>query len=123
MYFGSFSVLLWISKEFYRLIRTKQRYLDFIKKGQKTLEVRVGYEHIKTIQPGESVKFCSRVEALITIVKAIRKYSTIEEMLEYEEAGRIIPNLSKSEVLKILREIYPVDLEKLGIIVLEIEKK
>lgn len=108
-------------EDFMRPIRTKQRYFDLIKAGQKTLEVRVGYEYIKTILPGERIKFCSRTEVIITYVRSVRKYPTFARMLESEEATRIIPELPESEVLEVLQEIYPPELEKLGVIVLEIQ--
>ena len=108
-------------EDFMRPIRTKQRYLDLIKDGQKMLEVRVGYEHIKTIQPGERIKFCSRTEAIIAHVKSVRKYPTLDSMLGHEDATRIIPGLPESKVLEVLREIYPPELESLGVIALEIQ--
>jgi ASC-1-like (ASCH) protein/ribosomal protein S18 acetylase RimI-like enzyme len=108
-------------EDFIRPLRTKQHYLDLIKSGQKTLEVRVGYEHIKTIEPGELIKFCSRTGAIVARVKDVRKYSTLSDMIKHEEANQIIPGLPESEVLKILREIYPPAFEKLGVVVLEIQ--
>ncbi len=111
-----------ISREdFMRLIRTKRRYLDLIKDGQKTLEVRVGYEHIRTIQPGERIKFCSRTQVVIARVRSVRKYPTLADMLKHEKATRIIPELPESKVLEVLREIYPPELERLGVVVLEIQ--
>lgn len=107
-------------EDFMRTIRTKQRYLDLIKDGQKTLEVRVGYKNIQTIPPGERIKFSSRKETIVIRVKDVRKYPTFNSMLEHEETTRVVPGLTESEVLRILQEIYPPKLEKLGVTVLEI---
>jgi len=41
-------------------------------------------------------------------------------MLSNEESSLIAPDLSKPEVLNILKEIYPPSREKLGVIVLDI---
>lgn len=108
-------------EDFIRPLRTKQRYLDLIKRGQKTLEVRVGYEHIRTIKSRELIKFCSRNETLIVRVKDVRKYQTLYDVIENEEATQIIPGLSMPEVLKTLQEIYPPAFERFGVIVIEIQ--
>ena len=111
-----------ITGEYYmRTIRTKKLYLDLIKDGRKTLEVRVGYKNLQTIQPGERIKFSSRTETIVTRAKDVRKYPTFDNMLEYEEASQIIPELTKSQILRVLRDIYPPKLETLGVIVLEIQ--
>ena len=106
---------------FMRLMRTKQRFLDLIKQGKKTLEVRVGYDSIKTIQAGERLRFASRTQTQIIRVKDVRRYSTFEEMMEFEEAGRIAPAQTKEKVVQLLKEIYPPDRESLGVVVLDIQ--
>lgn len=110
-----------VGKDFMRSMRTKQRYYDLIKDGQKTLEIRVGYKNIENIQPGERIKFFTRTESIVTRVKDVRKYLTFDSMLEHEEPSRIVPGLTKYQVLSVLRKIYPAKLEKFGVVVLEIQ--
>lgn len=110
-----------IDEDFMRSIRTKKTYLDAIKNGEKTLEIRVSYENIKNIQPGDRIKFCSHADTVVTHVNDIRKYPTFKSMLEYENPSRIIPKKDKSEILKILQDIYQPKLEELGVIVLDIQ--
>lgn len=110
-----------IDEDFMRSIRTKKTYLDAIKNGEKTLEIRVSYENIKNIQPGDRIKFCSHADTVVTHVNDIRKYPTFKSMLEYENPSRIIPKKDKSEILKILQNIYQQKLEELGVIVLDIQ--
>ena len=69
-----------IGEDFMRSIRTKQCYLDLIKQGSKTIEVRVSYPTLKGIQPGERIKFTSRTEEVITRIKDVRKYETFDDM-------------------------------------------
>lgn len=107
--------------DFMRLMRTKQRFLDLIKGKQKTLEVRVGYGSIKTIQPGERIRFTSRSQTQVVRIKDIRHYPTFEEMMNYEQASRIVPGMTKQQVLDLLKEIYPPDRETLGVVVLDIQ--
>lgn len=110
-----------IDEDFMRSIRTKKTYLDAIKNGEKTLEIRVSYENIKNIQPGDRIKFCSHADTVVTHVNDIRNYPTFKSMLEYENPSRIIPKKDKSEILKILQDIYQPKLEELGVIVLDIQ--
>jgi ASC-1-like (ASCH) protein/ribosomal protein S18 acetylase RimI-like enzyme len=107
-------------EDFMRSMRVKQFYLDLIKSGAKTLEVRVGYDNIKTIQPGEKIKLASRGEEILIRVNDVRKYVTFAEMLEVEPAEKIAPGNSKTELLNVLKEIYPSSREKLGVVVLDI---
>ena len=110
-----------IGEGFMRSIRTKKTYLDAIKKRQKTLEIRVFYENFKNIQLGERIKFYSHTDTVVTRVNDIRKYPTFNSMLEHEDPSRIVPKKDKSEVLKILKGIYPQELEELGVMVLDIQ--
>jgi ASC-1-like (ASCH) protein len=108
--------------EFMRTMRVKKQYLDLIKSGRKTLEVRVGYESIKTIQPGEKIKLMSHAEAETICVKDVRSYTSFEDMLKHESSASIAPDVGQERVLPLLREIYPPDREKLGVVVLDIER-
>ncbi len=104
-----------------RMMRVKQKFLDFIKSGRKTLEVRVGYDSVKTVKPGERVNFSSRDQTQTVRVVNVRSYQTFEAMLEHEKADRIVPGMDLASLLRLLREIYPPDRERLGVVVLEIE--
>ncbi len=107
-------------EDFVRSMRTKPEYLDFIRDGRKTLEVRVGYDDIRTIQRGERIKFATQESTMIARVRDVREYQTIDDIWEHEEPSRIIPDATETEALMILREIYPPKLERLGMIVIEI---
>jgi ASC-1-like (ASCH) protein/GNAT superfamily N-acetyltransferase len=108
-------------ENFMRFIRVKQRFLDLIKDGTKTLEVRVAYDSIGNIQPGERIRLSSQTQSQIIRVKDVRRYRTFHEMLESEDPNHIAPGLTKQEVLELLRKIYPPDREKLGVIVLDMQ--
>jgi ASC-1-like (ASCH) protein len=104
-----------------RTMRVKQRYLDYIKAGTKPLEVRVGYDSIKTIKAGERIRFASRDDSQIVIVRDVRTYASFAEMVKSEQLGHVVPGQSPAHVLQTLRGIYPADREKLGVVVLELE--
>ncbi|ACU89741.1 GNAT family N-acetyltransferase [Desulfomicrobium baculatum] len=109
---------------FMRIIRLKKNFLEFIKRGKKTLEVRVGYDNIKTIKSGESIVFMSRDERLVRTVKEIRIYKTFSEMLNHENYKLIAPNSNnREETEKLLSDIYPPHKERLGVYVLDLSEE
>lgn len=106
---------------FMRTMRLKNDYLKMIKSGKKTLEVRVGYDNIKTIQRGERIRFLSRSDTLYIRVADIRQYQSFTEMIENEDHSRIAPGRDKPQVLGLLQEIYPPNKESLGVFVLDLQ--
>lgn len=112
-----------IEEDLMRVMRVKKPYLDLIRNGEKTLEVRVGYNNIKKIQAGERIKLASRTDEQIIRVNDVRQYKTFDEMLQSEEAERIAPGLTENEVLALLKRLYPPKRENLGVFVLDIESE
>lgn len=108
-------------ENYMRNMRVKARFFRQIKEGDKTLEVRVGYDSIKKIQAGEQILLETHNEEMVIRVKAIRTYDSFADMLSHEDADRIAPELGKQELLKLLRKFYPPFKERLGVYVLEIE--
>ena len=103
-----------------RHMRVKQRYLDLIASGEKTLEVRVGYPSVKNIKVGERIRLMSRDRAETIQIEDVRMYGTFRAMLDAEDANRIVPGSTKEEVFSLLKEIYPADRESLGVVVLQV---
>jgi len=103
-----------------RNLRIQPRYLSMIKRRQKTLEIRVAYDHIKKIKPGDRIKLISRSDQTTRRVRDVRRYPRLDAMLEHEDVEQALPGLEASQALERLREIYPPEKEKLGIIVLDL---
>lgn len=101
-----------------KLMWIKRRFFDLILSGEKTLEVRVLYPNLRSIQKGEFVNLNN--QATIR-VKDVRKYPTFEEMLSHEEASRIVPGSNREELLRLLKSLYPPHKEQMGVLVLEVE--
>jgi len=110
-------------KKTMRSMRVKDKFLKEIESGKKDLEIRVAYSSMKNIRVGEIVGFHSRTQSVVVEITDIRKYATFETMLEKEDADRIVPGYSNDTLLKLLRDIYPKDKEKLGVIALQINVK
>jgi ASC-1-like (ASCH) protein len=102
-------------------MRVKQRYLDYIKAGTKPLEVRVGYDSIKSIKAGERIRLASRDDSQVVVVRDVRAYDSFDEMAMIENLSHVVPGQRPAAVLKTLKEIYPPSREQLGVIVLNVE--
>ena len=101
-------------------LRIQDRYLHMITSGKKSLEVRVGYDHIKAIKPGSSVRLTSDSGHTLCAVADVRSYPSLKAMIQHEDAEKALPGLSADEALNQLRRIYPPNKEQLGIVVLEL---
>ena len=93
-----------------------------MKAGRKTLEVRVAYPSILSIQPGQCMRMVSGTEEQVVRVKDVRKYTSHAEMLRVEDYAKIAPDVaSEADLMRLLQEVYPPEKEKLGVVVLDIE--
>lgn len=111
---------LLLGESLMRKMRVKQWLLEEIRSGKKDLEVRVGYDNIKTIQPGEKIRFMSASDECVVTVKDVRTYKTFDEMLSSEKHERVVPGKTRAEVRQLFHRLYPTNKEKLGVYVLEL---
>lgn len=103
-----------------RNMRVKEKFLNAILSGEKTLEVRVGYNTIKEIQIGDYIRFASYERNAQILVKGIRKYDSFANMFVHEDYKRIMPWAEDvEEVLQLLISFYPKYKEQLGVYVFE----
>lgn len=103
-----------------KIMRVKQKYLDLIATGRKTVEVRVAYPSVTAIRKGERIRLMSHDRSEIIRIEDVRHYSNFESMLLHERAESIVPGKTETEVLILLREIYPQDREALGVVAIEV---
>ncbi len=109
--------------DYVRTMRIKRPYYNAIMAGQKTLEVRVGYDSIKSYREGDLVRLETSQVSSVVRIKAIRVYQNFSEMLEVEPWHQIVPDVtSKIAALDKLKEIYPPYKEAMGVYVFEIER-
>jgi len=103
----------------------REPYLAQILAGRKTVEVRVGYENIRRLQPGDLLKLNDQH---VVTIRRIASYADFEELVATEDPADIAPDLpgatghrdSAGELLGALREIYSPDKEALGAVALEV---
>jgi ASC-1-like (ASCH) protein len=104
-------------------LRIQDRFLRMITSGRKSLEVRVGYAHIKAIKPGGSIQFIANAGQTLCSVADVRSYRSLESMIKHEDVSKALPGLAEDEALAQLRRIYPPEKERLGIVVLELAQQ
>lgn len=102
----------------------RKPYLKLIADGIKTVEVRVGYPKIRRIQIGHELTFASGEDTVVTRVKRVTEYDSFETLLDHEDAVAIGGDLgeSRDDLLAVIREIYPPEKEKLGVLAIQIER-
>lgn len=107
------------------ILQIKTEIFDLIEQGIKTLDVRVGFAQIKKIKLNDTIEYYrpnSKEEKIKFDVVRIAVYTTIEEMLEFENHGKILPKRTRIQVLNNLKKVYTEEKLKLGIYVFEIKK-
>jgi putative hydrolase of the HAD superfamily len=95
----------------------REPYLGQILAGRKMVEVRVGYDNIRRLQPGDRLKLNDRH---LFAIQRIGRYANFEELLAHEDAAAIAPELSPDQLLAALRQLYPPEREALGAVALEV---
>jgi len=100
-----------------KVLWIREPYLSQILAGRKTVEVRVGYENIRRLQPGDRLKLNDRH---LATVQRIGRYTSFEKLLDQEDAAAIAPDLAPQALLGALRELYPPEKEALGAVSLEL---
>lgn len=102
-----------------KVLWVREPYLAQILSGQKTVEVRVGYDNVRRLQPGDRLKLND--EHPVTI-RRVAHYADFEEMLAHENPAAIAPGMPGAGLLAAIRDIYPPAKEALGAVALEIAR-
>lgn len=95
----------------------KEEYLKQILAGRKTIEVRVGYNNILRLKPGDCLLLNDQYSF---ILKRNAVYQSFDELLAQEDPHAIAPGLPLDQLLPAMRSIYPPEKEVLGVVALEI---
>jgi ASC-1-like (ASCH) protein len=104
-------------------LNVRKPYLKLIAEGTKTVEVRVGDPKVREIQVDQLLRFVAGDHELLTRVRRIAQYASFRELVDQEDPRAIGGDLagSKTQVLAIIRSMYPPDRERLGAFAIEVE--
>jgi ASC-1-like (ASCH) protein len=105
-------------------LNIRKPYLQLIANGIKTVEVRVGYARMRKIRPGQELTFVSGDERVKTHVTRVTEYPSFEAMLDREDPRAIGGQLgeNRDDLLRVIRDIYPPEKERLGVLAIEIDR-
>lgn len=95
----------------------REPYLGQILAGRKTVEVRVGYDNVRRLRPGDRLKLNDQH---LAVVRRVGLYADFEDLLAHENPAAIAPDLPANELLGAIRDIYPPEKEALGAVALEL---
>jgi len=97
----------------------KEEFLQLILEGKKTVEVRVGYDNILQLQPGDFLLLNEQHQYEIV---DIRHYPDFAAMVSAEKTSAVAPGISgPNTLLEACHVIYPPEKEALGVVALEIK--
>jgi ASC-1-like (ASCH) protein len=98
----------------------KQKYLQYILDGKKTLEGRIGYDHICRFRIGDIVYLNGEYKAQIIEVK---KYSTFKDAINENNFKLLIPDANSiDDALNCYEKLFPLwKQQKYGVYVFTIK--
>ena len=101
-------------------------YFTFGKNGQKTIEGRIRKGYYCLIKPGDHIIIYNEEETdnIEVLVKSVRNYKSIKEMIENEPLKKILPDVEAiDQGIEVYRRFYTQEQEeKFGIVAIEIER-
>lgn len=101
-------------------------YFTFVKNGQKTIEGRIKKGYYCFIKPGDHITLYNEEETdnVEVIVKEVRNYLSIRDMLESESLKKVLPDVKNvEEGIKVYQRFYTIEQErKFGVVAIEVER-
>mgnify|MGYP001586779436 CR=1 FL=1 len=100
-------------------------YFTFLKNGQKTIEGRIKKGWYRFVKIGDHIIVYNEEEtdSCETLVKDVKTYSSIREMLEGEDFKKLLPDAETVEQgIEIYKKFYTEEQEKeFGVVAIEVE--
>lgn len=81
-------------------------YINHIKAGRKTIEVRKVTRFTQELTEGKIIEFYSWTQTIQVRVKNIRRYKNKEDLIEQEDPNLIIPGTNKQTIMQQMPETY-----------------
>ena len=104
-----------------RMMRIYKRFFNMLKDGSKIVEIRVAFSSMKSIKVGDVIRF-NNDSSCRMLVTRISHYNNFNEMMDSEDINEINPRQRADELLRELRQIFPSNKEKLGVVAFKMEK-
>lgn len=106
-------------------LNVREKYYNLIKSGQKTIELRLYDDKRKAIKIGDVIEFTNNsdsndnFEAKVINLHQAKDFAALCEKIDCHKAGMN----SNEELVKVLKEFYPIERQKeLGVVGIEVKK-
>jgi ASC-1-like (ASCH) protein len=101
----------------------EDRFIQMYLRGEKDIEARIGYRFIREVaEVGFRVRFETSLTYALVLVKAVREYASVEDLLKCEDPSRIFPWTNHGSFRLEWRNLYKLQEERdNGIVVMEVE--
>lgn len=100
-------------------------YFTFLKNGQKTIEGRIKKGWYRFVRPGDHIIVYNEEEndSIEVLVKDVRTYSSIQEMLEQEPIKKLLPDVETiKEGIEVYKRFYTEEQQReFGVVAIEVE--
>lgn len=101
-------------------------YFTFVKNGQKTIEGRIKKGWYQFVRSGDHIIVYNEEEtdSVEVLVRGVRTYSSIKEMLEKEQIKKLLPNVETTEEgIAVYKRFYTEKQQKeFGVVAIEVER-
>lgn len=107
-----------------REIYLKENFFQDIVSGLKTLELRVAFHSFSDINVGDMIIFKSgKGEAIEVEITDVRKYTSLNEVMQTEDVSKLAPGMSDEQINKISKTIFSeADIKNYGLVLFEFKK-
>lgn len=100
-------------------------YFTFLKNGQKTIEGRIKKGWYRFVKSGDHIIVYNEEEndLVEVLVKGVRTYSSIQEMLEQEPIKKLLPDIKTiDEGIEVYKRFYTEEQQReFGVVAIEVE--
>ncbi len=101
-------------------------YFTFLKNGQKTIEGRVKKGWYRFVKPGDHIIVYNEDESdsVEVLVRDVRSYTSIQDMLEHEPLKKLLPDAETIERgIEVYKRFYTDEQQRnFGVIAIEVER-
>ena len=112
-----------IQSEDVKEIYLKQEFLEMIKSGIKTLELRVAFPHFRNVSNGDQIIFRSSNDEVKVKVTDIRNYKSLADVMKSEDISKLAPGVPQGQIRHLAKRIFQEkDIEQYGLLLFEFEK-
>lgn len=104
-----------------REIGIKREFLELIRSGQKTLELRVGFPSFRKLEEGADITFISSgAEPVDARITATRVYTSLDDVTRSEDISKLAPGMNQQQINSAAKRLFKQDqIDDYGLLIIE----